>query len=74
MATNATHASSATQAAQHELHFPSLFQPGRGVVVPCDAAGHVDIDGLTERQKLSYLAARAMIGREYAYPSVRRTH
>ena len=47
---------------QHELRFTSLFDPGRGVVVPCDYAGHVDFDALTERQKLSYLGARAMIG------------
>jgi hypothetical protein len=60
--------------AVHELRFTSLFHPGRGVVVPCDAAGMVDMDSLSERQKLSYLAARAMIGREYAYPTVHLSH
>ena len=28
--------------ASHELRFDSLFHPGRGVSVPCDASGHVD--------------------------------
>lgn len=56
------------------LRFTSLFDPGRGVVVPCDDAGHVDFDALTERQTLVYLDARAMIGREYAYPTVHSSH
>lgn len=36
----------------------------------CDAAGHGDVDALTERQKLSDLGAHAMIGREEACPTV----
>ena len=58
----------------HELRFDSLYRPGHGVVVPCDPTGKVDLDALTERLKNAYLGARAMIGREYAYPTVQRVH
>jgi len=58
----------------YELHFVSLYNPGRGIVVPCDEAGHVDLDALSERLRLSYFAARAMVGREYSYPTVHRAH
>lgn len=58
----------------HVLRFTSLFNPGRCVLVPCDQAGHVDMDALGERLRLTYLGARAMIGREYAYPVVERAH
>lgn len=58
----------------HQLLFASLYHPGRGVAVPCDAGGHVDLDALPQRLLDSYLGARAMIGREYAYPVVQRVH
>lgn len=57
-------------ASTHELRFESLFHPGRGVSVPCDASGHVDMDRLSERLRNAYLGARAMVGREYACPRV----
>ncbi len=60
--------------AGYELRFASLFHPGRGVVVPCDAAGQVDLDALPERLRLAYFGARAMVGREYAYPVVQPLH
>ena len=37
----------------------------------CDAAGRVDMDSLSERTRLNYLYARAMIGVEVAWPDVR---
>lgn len=58
----------------HELRFVSLFDPGRGVAVPCSGSGEVDLDSLTERLRIAYLGARAMVGREYAYPTVQHTH
>ena len=64
----------AVQDCAHELRFESLFNPGRGVSVPCDSGGHVNLDSLGERLKNAYLAARAMIGREYAFPTVHRVH
>ena len=58
----------------HELRFSSLHDPGRGIVVPCDESGRVDLDSLTERLRNAYFGARAMIGREYAFPTVEHPH
>ena len=52
------------------LLFASLMRQGCGIAVPCDSEGHVDMDHMPERMRLSYLGARAMIGREYAFPVV----
>lgn len=62
------------QGCSHELRSASLHDPGRGLVVPCDALGHVDLDTLSERLRAAYLGARAMVGRDYAYPTVQRPH
>lgn len=59
---------------KHELLFASLYHPGRGIAVPCDAEGHVDLDKLTERLRNAYFGARALVGREYACPTVHRVH
>ena len=69
-------ATAAVSAAKHshELRFVSLFQPGRGVSVPCDASGCVDLDGLTDKLRNAYLGARALVGREYATPQVLVRH
>ena len=60
--------------ASYELVFASLYNPGRGVAVPCDEAGRVDLDAMTERLRNAYLGARAMVGREYLFPTVKRLH
>jgi hypothetical protein len=52
------------------LRFMSLYDRGRGVSVPCDKAGLVDMNTLTERLRNTYLGARAMVGREYSCPTV----
>jgi hypothetical protein len=57
--------------AGYELRFQSLFDQGRGYAFPCDAAGHVDIDALSNRARLNYLYARTVIGREFSVPAVR---
>ena len=67
-------ASPAAAGPSHVLRFDSLFHPGRGVAVPCDASGQVDLDTLTERLRNAYLGARAMVGREYACPRVQPAH
>ncbi len=64
--------SSPSHASAHQLRFASLYQPGRGITVPCDARGAVQLDDLPERLKLAYLGARALVGREYAFPIVER--
>ena len=53
-----------------ELRFPSLFDEGRGLAFPCDAAGHVDVDTLSERARCNYFAAHERIGRDFATPAV----
>lgn len=53
-----------------QLCFRSLFQSGRGFAFPCDASGRVDLDALTERARINYLYARAMVGRELSVPAV----
>ena len=54
------------------LCFRSLFQSGRGYAFPCDGAGRVDLDHLSETARDNYLYARAMVGRELAAPAVER--
>jgi hypothetical protein len=54
----------------YELRFTSLFNQGRGLSFPCNAAGHVDIDALSARARLNYLYARTVIGREFFMPAV----
>ena len=54
----------------YQLRFRSLFDPGRAYVFPCDAAGRVDMDALSERARTNYLYARTVIGREFTVPEV----
>mgnify|MGYP003408471791 CR=1 FL=1 len=56
--------------AQYELRFTSLFDEGRGLSFPCNAAGHVDIDTLSTRARLNYFYALTVIGREFCMPAV----
>jgi hypothetical protein len=55
---------------QFRLCFRSLFQHGRGFAFPCTANGTVNLDGLSDRSRLNYLYARAMVGRELDVPAV----
>lgn len=61
-----------TVAADHryELRFQSLFNEGRGFSFPCDAAGNVDMNALSEKALNNYLYARAVMGLEFATPRV----
>jgi len=52
------------------LRFQSLFDSGRGFAFPCDPQGRVDLARLSDRARLNYLYARAMVGRELAMPEV----
>jgi hypothetical protein len=54
--------------ARHELRFTALLETGRGCAFPCDAAGNVDLDGLTDRSRAEYFYARTTIGREFRSP------
>ena len=53
-----------------QLRFESLFQQGRGLAFPCDGKGQVQLDDLSERARCNYLYARAVVGREFATPTV----
>jgi len=57
-----------------ELRFDSLFNPGRGLVFPCDSAGRVELDALSDAARCNYLYARAVVGREFAVPVVVQAH
>lgn len=61
---------STVNAKHFELRFQSLHRQGRGWVFPCNWRGEVDLDRLSERARNNYLFARAMMGREYAFPSI----
>lgn len=60
----------APRPARFELRFESLFNPGRGLAFPCDERGRVELDALSEPARRNYFYARAVVGREYATPSV----
>ena len=54
----------------YELRFLSLFDEGRAYAFPCDSAGQVDMDALSERARDNYFYARAVVGREVSSPKV----
>jgi len=54
-----------------ELCFQPLSGVGRALRFPCDRAGMVDLDSLGERARCNYFYARALTGREFAWPAVR---
>lgn len=57
----------------YELRFQSLFNAGRAFSFPCDALGRVRLDAMSERARLAYQKAHALVGREYAMPAVLRS-
>lgn len=66
---NATHPDP-TRVPVHQLCFKSLHHAGRALSFPCNAAGQVAINGLSERGRNNYLFARAVVGRDYCVPVV----
>lgn len=70
---NANSTRPATQGG-YELRFQSLFSEGRALAFPCDGGGLVAIDSLSERARDNYFYARAVVGREYAVPVIRRAN
>ena len=59
---------SARRPASVELRFVHRRNDHQSLVFPCDAAGCVDLDALDERSRNEYLFARALMGRDYAFP------
>jgi hypothetical protein len=60
----------ASATTEYELCFRSLFAQGLGYAFPCDAAGQVDLDGLSERARNCYYYARSCVGREFHMQAV----
>ena len=60
----------ASKAAHYELRFLNLFSRRCGYSFPCDAEGRVQIDELSDRGRSSYFYARALVGNEFASPTV----
>jgi hypothetical protein len=59
---------SADGLASLELRFVHRGDDRKSLAFPCDAAGRVDLDTLDERGRNQYLFARALMGRDYAFP------
>jgi hypothetical protein len=49
-----------------ELRFLPRSGRGRGLAFPCNAAGHVEIDGLSENERIDYFFARALRGHDFS--------
>ena len=58
-------------ATAYEVCFRSLFRDGLEMCFQCDEKGRVCLDELSERALQNYLFARALIGRDFAWPEVR---
>jgi len=63
-------APSCPTACAHYLVFGGLFPSVRSLTFPCDPAGQVDMDELSERARDNYLFARTVVGRDYEVPVV----
>lgn len=57
-------------AVRYELRFRGLHDRGRGFAFPCDAAGHVRLDDMSDSCRDNYFYARTVIGRELSAPFV----
>jgi hypothetical protein len=57
--------------ARYELRYTDLLDPGRGLAFSCDVRGHVDMEGLSDRELLNYLFARALVGKQLSLPTIR---
>ena len=53
-----------------QLRFASLHRAGQSLSFPCDACGQVALDSLSERSRNNYFFARAVVGRDFAWPVV----
>lgn len=60
-------------APRYEVRFRSLFDAGRGLSFPCDAQGRVALEALSAKAREYYEKAQALVGREYATPTVQHS-
>ena len=64
--------SSSSAVNHYQLWFKPLSNTGTGLGFPCDGRGLVDLDSLRGCERLNYLYARALIGRDFGWPEIRR--
>ncbi|HET9644564.1 MAG TPA: hypothetical protein VFP68_14700 [Burkholderiaceae bacterium] len=60
----------------HLAAYEVVYSPihgGCSFAFPCDEAGIVELNTLTERARDNYLLARALVGRDFYTPTVVRT-
>jgi hypothetical protein len=57
--------------AEYALCFHSLLEDEHGLSFPCDAAGRVDMDTLSDKARDDYLYARTVVGRVFRPPAIR---
>lgn len=56
--------------ARYHICFQSLKDEALALEFPCDAEGRVELDGLSDRARMNYLFARAVVGCEFRRPAV----
>jgi hypothetical protein len=71
MASHDSYRTGTTSHPRLELRFLPRDSDQRCLVFPCNAAGHVEIDRLSERERIDYLYARALRGRDYSLSIVK---
>lgn len=54
----------------HILSFGSVYGFEGGLIFPCTQAGAVDIDSLSEADRISYLYALSSVGQDFNEPVV----
>lgn len=55
----------------YALWFHSLLDTEDTLSFPCDAAGRVDMDTLSDKARDDYLYARTVVGRVFRPPAIR---
>lgn len=55
----------------YALWFHPLLDADGTLSFPCDAAGRVDMDALSDRARDDYLYARTVVGRVFRPPAIR---
>jgi len=61
---------SASRQPQYELRFSPFANCAKGYAFPCDAAGEVDLDALSETGRDHYFFARTVVGADFCMPTV----
>lgn len=54
----------------HELCFRFLHENGKAMAFPCTATGDADMDSLSDQARCNSPFARAVVGRQFAWPAV----